>query len=54
LDRAQHRIGQWSLAVLLTGDCYDLASAYVSFLRRIGIEMAIPSTRKFILVNIPS
>ena len=29
-------------------------SAYVSLLRRSGIEVAIPSTGKFILVNIPS
>lgn len=31
-----------------------LASPYVSLLRRSGIELAIPSTGKFILVNIPS
>jgi murein L,D-transpeptidase YcbB/YkuD len=30
------------------------SSAYVGLLRRSGIEMAIPSTGKFILVNIPS
>jgi murein L,D-transpeptidase YcbB/YkuD len=30
------------------------ASAYVGLLRRSGIEMAIPPTGKFILVNIPS
>jgi murein L,D-transpeptidase YcbB/YkuD len=30
------------------------SSAYVGLLRRSGIEMAIPSTGKFVLVNIPS
>src|SRR5215475_2543920 len=30
------------------------SSAYVGLLRRSGIEMAIPSTGKFIVVNIPS
>src|SRR5262245_53876684 len=30
------------------------SSAYVDLLRLSGIEMAIPSTGKFILVNIPS